>query len=61
MAVIFVALAAGTIGGLLVTALAFIPQKSRCALKNPTRKTYNICVLYKGHEGQHSSADGHRF
>ena len=63
MAVIFVAMVAMTIGGLLATALSFIPQRDRCGAPTPTERQFNysMCVLRGPHDGLHIAADGHRF
>jgi len=75
MSVIWVAITAMIVGGLLITVLSFIPKsEQQCAhcldqckesmsltAKYSKDREYNICVLKKGHGGYHTAADGKRY
>ncbi len=71
MTVIWVAITAITVGGLLVTVLSFIPKsEQQCAhclaqckkqIQSKADREYDTCVLNKSHKGSHSTAEGLRF
>jgi len=73
MSVIWVAITAMIVGGLLITVLSFIPKseqqcahclaqcKKQMTSRHSKNREYSTCILKKDHKGSHVVADGLRF